>query len=90
MTFVLINQKIANCKKNFTIWQEPTYLKEETINRGVARGGRGARAPPKFCRLVNPIQTRPGGQIRPLTLLPTTPGFKKLSTPLIKKAMIFY
>ena len=39
MTFVLINQKIANCKKNFTIWQEPTYLKEETINRGVARGG---------------------------------------------------
>ena len=59
MTFALINQKIANCKKNFTIWQEPTYLKEETINRGVARGGAGgARAPPEFGRLVNPIQTR--------------------------------
>ena len=35
MTFVLINQKIANCKKNFTIWQEPTYLKEETIKNAM-------------------------------------------------------
>ena len=35
MTFVLINQKIANCKKNFTIWHEPTYLKEETIKNAM-------------------------------------------------------
>ena len=45
-----------------------------SICRGVARGGRvrvrGARATPEFGRSVNPIQTRGGGQILPLTLLP--------------------
>ena len=32
MTFVLINQKIANCKKNFTIWQEPTPARSHFIS----------------------------------------------------------
>ena len=36
--------------------------------RVVAR--EGALAPPEFGRSVNPIQTRGGGQIIPLTLLP--------------------
>ena len=51
--------------------------------RGVARErGAGGRAPPKFGRSVNPSQTR-GTDYAPHTTA-SSPGFKKLSTPLYK------
>ena len=51
------------------------------FTRGVAGGGGadGAKAPPEFCRPVNPIQTR-----APHTTA-SPPGFKKLSTSLFTR-----
>ena len=41
------------------------------VCRGVARGGRGARAPLEFGRSVNPIQTRGAGYAQHITSFPT-------------------
>ena len=48
------------------------------LRPSIAKGEGGGQGTPDFCRSVNP-----GGQIRPTTLVLTTPGFSYPPTALI-------